>query len=84
MEHGSGLPAGWGASAFRLMVPPEGYRKVAAALLGLLLKKGAGLPAGVEAVTRRGAMGYSDVRLGAPLGDRPLEAAKYLEPGATY
>jgi len=27
---------------------------------------------------------FRDVGLGAPLGGRPLEAAKDLEPGATY
>ena len=37
-----------------------------------------------EAEPGKCGMKFSDVRLGAPLGGRPLEAAKDLEPGATY
>lgn len=37
---------------------------------------------GVDLSTPTGTLG--DVGLGAPLGGRPLEAAKDLEPGATY
>lgn len=45
----------------------------------------AGLPASWEGGgARHRDMKFSDVRLGAPLGGRPLEAAKDLEPGATY